>query len=74
MNDDQQLVAFRWGLALFFFNSRFDLVGPDGVINIKDVQFVFGRHNSRCDQFNNRGFTGPTNPPQPPVNKNTASP
>jgi hypothetical protein len=68
---DQQLLAFRWGVSkgVQLYNARFNLVGSNDVINIKDVQFVFGRHNSKCDQFNSAGQTGPTNPPQPPVNK-----
>ena len=73
---DQQLLAFRWGVSkgVQLYNARFNLVGDLETINIKDVQFVFGRHNSKCDQFNSAGQTGPTNPPQPPVNKKTASP
>ena len=73
---DQQLIAFRWGIRIgvAVYHPRFDLVGKDNVITIKDVQFVFGRHNSKCEQFNNKGFAGPTNPPQPPLNKKTASP
>ena len=68
---DQQLLAFRWGISkgVTLYNARYNLVGSNDVINIKDVQFVFGRHNSSCDQFNSAGQTGPTNPPQPPVNK-----
>jgi len=52
---DDQAVAFRfgasWGLQLY--NQWFDLEGPllslpDGDIDIKDLQFVFGRNYSTC--------------------------
>ena len=67
---DQQIVAFRWGAAKgnILYNPRFDLEpsasaggggkNGDGDIDIKDLQFVFGRHGSTCAS---------PNPPQPPV-------
>jgi len=59
---DQQQVAFRWGVQLghLLYQPRFDFdpsVFPDGDIDAKDLQFVYGRHGSRC--------TAPL-PPQPP--------
>jgi len=50
---DQQQVAFRWGVRLghLLYQPRFDFdpsVFPDGDIDAKDLQFVFGRHGSRC--------------------------
>ena len=69
---DQQLLAFRWG-ELFpseLFSQTYNLVDTDGSeINIKDVQFVFGRHNSECDNQNSAGVSGTPNPPQPPLTK-----
>ena len=74
---DQQQIAFRWNAELgnLLYNSRYDLepsvsVGGnsngDGDIDIKDLQFVFGRHLSNCAE---------PNPAQPPVNgKNTNFP
>ncbi len=64
---DQQFLAFRWGVkegleGHLLYNPRFDLepsgtISSDGDIDIKDVQFVFGRHGSTCQ--------API-PPQPP--------
>jgi hypothetical protein len=52
---DQQNVAFRWGAGIgsLLYNQRFDnepsgTVKGDGDIDIADLQFVFGRHGSRC--------------------------
>jgi hypothetical protein len=52
---DQQLIAFRWGARLgsLLYNSRYDLepAAPkkgDGDIDAKDLQVVFGRHESTC--------------------------
>ena len=54
---DQQNIAFRWGARTgsLLYNSRFDLepsgtVKGDGDVDIKDLQFVFGRHGSNCEQ------------------------
>jgi hypothetical protein len=69
---DQQLLAFRWGTGINdnLFSQTYDLVDT-GVseINIKDVQFVFGRHNSKCNNPNALGVNGTPNPPQPPLTK-----
>jgi hypothetical protein len=50
---DQQQIAFRWGshLGSLLYNSRFDLepAAPkkgDGDIDAKDLQVVWGRHNT----------------------------
>jgi hypothetical protein len=67
---DQQAIAFRWGATKGsqLYLERMDLepsgfpgagVSGDGDIDIKDLQFVFGRHGSTC---------GDPHPPQPPVN------
>jgi hypothetical protein len=52
---DQQNVAFRWGAAegSLLYNQRYDLepsgtVKGDGDVDIKDLQFVFGRFGSSC--------------------------
>jgi hypothetical protein len=52
---DTQQVAFRWGVnkGSLLYNSFMDLepsgqVKGDGDIDIKDIQFVFGRHGSTC--------------------------
>ena len=52
---DQQILAFRWGAesTSLLYNTRFDLepsgqINSDGDIDIKDVQFVYGRHGSTC--------------------------
>ncbi|MEX1254377.1 MAG: hypothetical protein WEE64_08545, partial [Dehalococcoidia bacterium] len=52
---DEQLLAFRWGAKIgsLLYNDRFDLepsgqINSDGDIDIKDVQFVYGRHGSIC--------------------------
>jgi hypothetical protein len=69
---DQQLLAFRWGVQLgaLLYNERFDLepsgqIVGDGDIDIKDVQFVYGRHGSTCAE---------PHPPQEPINPNTSEP
>jgi hypothetical protein len=57
---DQQILASRWGAqdGSGLYNARFDLepsgfpgggLHGDGDTDIKDVQFVYGRHGSRCD-------------------------
>jgi hypothetical protein len=53
---DTQQVAFRWGVnkGSLLYNSFMDLepsgqVKGDGDIDIKDIQFVFGRFASTCD-------------------------
>ena len=73
--EDQQRLAFRWGAGIgsLLYNERYDLepsgvIKGDGDIDIKDVQFVFGRHNSSCGAQNSAGTIGPEHPPQEPVN------
>lgn len=77
---DQQVIAFRWGATKgsLVYNSRYDLepsgfptggLNGDGDIDIKDIQFVFGRHGSLCTQQNREGFSGPSWPAQLPVQK-----
>ena len=63
---DQQHVAFRWGArkGSLIYTGIFDVepsgaVKGDGDIDIKDLQFIFGRHGSTC--------AAPW-PAQPPVN------
>jgi hypothetical protein len=63
---DQQAIAFRWGAqkGSVLYNERYDLepsgaVKGDGDIDIKDLQFVFGRHGSSCG----RGIQGDINSP-----------
>lgn len=53
---DQQQLAFRWGASAgsLLFERRMDLepsgaISGDGDIDIKDVQFVFGRHLRTCE-------------------------
>jgi hypothetical protein len=76
---DQQILASRWGAQTGsgLYNARFDLepsgipgggIEGDGDIDIKDVQFVYGRHGSICENQNQEGLTGPAHPPQPPSN------
>jgi hypothetical protein len=67
---DQQQIAFRWGSrdGNLLYNSRFDLepAAPkkgDGDIDAKDLQVVFGRHDSTCAD---------PHPPQPPVDPKAA--
>jgi hypothetical protein len=60
---DQQQLAFRWGARLgsLLYVPRFDLDPsgfPDGDIDVLDLQFVFGRHGSTCQD---------PHPAQPPV-------
>ncbi len=52
---DAQSIAMRWGATVgsLLYNSFFDLspsgqIKGDGVININDLQFVFGRLGSTC--------------------------
>ena len=53
--NDMQAEATRYGFALgsLLYNVWYDLephqTGADGDIDVKDVQFVFGRFGSRCD-------------------------
>jgi hypothetical protein len=79
---DQQILSSRWGAnsGSGLYNPRFDLepsgevaggIEGDGDIDIKDVQFVYGRHGSICENQNQEGFLGPAHPPQPPHNPNT---
>ena len=81
---DQQSIAFRWGAqkGSVLYNERFDLepsgaVKGDGDIDIKDLQFVFGRHGSSCGRQIQAGGTvgkpvatepGSPHPRQAPVN------
>jgi hypothetical protein len=70
---DQQILAFRWGAKLgqgALYNDRFDLepsgqINSDGDIDIKDVQFVYGRHGSTC---------AVPHPDQDPRNPNETNP
>jgi hypothetical protein len=69
---DQQLLAFRWGASIgsLLYNDRFDLepsgqINSDGDIDIKDVQFVYGRHGSTC---------AVPHPDQPPRNGKVPNP
>jgi hypothetical protein len=69
---DCQILAFRWGAQVgsLLYNERFDLEPSggdkfDGDIDIKDIQFCFGRLGSTT--------TAP-HPPQDPVNPKTANP
>ncbi len=63
---DAQSIAMRWGahIGSLLYSPFFDLspsgqIKGDGVIDINDLQFVFGRLGSTCqNQW----------PPQPPVN------
>ena len=67
---DQQLLAFRWGIDFNsnLFSQEYDLVSSlPAEINIKDVQFVFGRNGSICSKG---GTTSEgTNPEQLPLKK-----
>jgi hypothetical protein len=63
---DTQQVAYRWGVnkGSLHYKSFMDLepsgqVNGDGDIDIKDIQFVFGRFGSTCAS---------PHPPQAPVN------
>jgi len=63
---DAQNTAFRWGArkGSLLYDSFRDLwpsgqVNGDGRIDVKDLQFVFGRLGSTCQN---------PHPPQPPVN------
>jgi hypothetical protein len=69
---DQQRLASRWGAqsGSGLYNARLDLepsgfpaggIEGDGDIDIKDIQFVYGRHGSTCDL---------PHPPQGPTNPN----
>jgi hypothetical protein len=69
---DQQLLAFRWGVQLgaLLYNDRFDVepsgqIVGDGDLDIKDVQFVYGRHGSTCAN---------PHPPQDPRNGKVSEP
>ena len=60
---DTQTVAFRWGVTIgsLLYNQRYDLEpdGGDGDIDIKDLQFTYGRFASDCAR---------PHPDQPPIN------
>ena len=66
---DGQAMAFRWNAMLgnLLYGECYDLepsvspggINGDGDIDVKDIQFVFGRIGSTCAN---------PNPPQPPVN------
>ena len=71
---DQQVLASRWGAqsGSGLFNARFDLepsgfpaggIEGDGDIDVKDIQFVYGRHGSTCAAPHPP--QGPTNPKAP---------
>ena len=74
---DQQLLAFRWGAELgdLFYNQAYDLVDTGSAnIDVKDVQFVFGRHGSDCGPTKaDPNRTGAPNPDQFPVNPKASS-
>ena len=62
---DQQQIAFRWGSEIgnLLYNSRMDLepsfpIAGDGDIDVLDLQYVYGRHESTCKN---------PHPPQPPI-------
>lgn len=68
---DTQAVAFRWGArtGALVYNPWYDVepsgsVSGDGDIDIKDLQFVYGRFGSDCAE---------PHPPQPPVNSKALS-
>jgi hypothetical protein len=82
---DTQQVAFRWGVnkGSLLYNSFMDLepsgqVKGDGDIDIKDIQFVFGRFGSTGSA--QKGDAGPCPavgnpwPPQEPQNPKAVSP
>jgi hypothetical protein len=66
---DGQALAFRWNALLgsLLYGTRYDLepslepggIQGDGDVDVKDIQFVFGRQGSTCEN---------PNPPQPPEN------
>ncbi|MBI4570640.1 MAG: hypothetical protein HY723_01720, partial [Chloroflexi bacterium] len=70
---DTQSIAFRWGATKgsLIYNDRFNLepsgAQADNDIDIKDLQFVYGRFGSDCED---------PHPPQPPApeGKQTATP
>ncbi|MCH8902090.1 MAG: hypothetical protein IIC88_07295, partial [Chloroflexi bacterium] len=71
---DQQAVANAWGAKAgsLLYNARMDTmpygnIQGDQRIDIKDVQFAYGRNGSVCDEQNRFKFTGPPNPAQDPV-------
>jgi uncharacterized repeat protein (TIGR01451 family) len=52
--EDEQSIAFRYGafFGSLFYDPFFDLepkLAGDFDVDIKDLQFVFGRHGSTCD-------------------------
>jgi hypothetical protein len=61
---DQQLMAMRFltSIGSLLYDRRYDLEPPqsDGDIDVKDLQFVYGRTDSTCDD------PIPPQPPQPP--------
>jgi len=66
---DGQALAFRWNAIIgnLLYGTRYDLepsvspggINGDGDVDVKDIQFVFGRQGSTCAN---------PNPPQPPEN------
>lgn len=65
---DTQAIAFRWGVSKGstiyndFMNVEPSGAQADDDIDINDLQFIYGRFGSRCDD---------QHPPQDPVNPNT---
>jgi hypothetical protein len=64
---DDQLIAFRYGASFGilpydpFFDLEPNTTPPDFDVDIKDLQFVFGRNGSTCDA------PVPPQDPQPPI-------
>jgi len=64
---DDQIIAFRYGTSfgVLGYDKLFDLepntTPPDFDVDVKDLQFVFGRNGSRCDA------PVPAQFPQPPL-------
>ena len=65
---DEQRMAFRYGssLGLQLYDQWYDLEPKytDGDIDIKDIQFIFGRHNSTCQAPIPDDQSLPVPPPQ----------
>lgn len=70
---DEQTIAGRYftRIGSLLYNKYYDLEPPqtDGDIDIKDVQFVFGRDGSTCETP-----IPPQPPPPPPITPTTPSP
>ncbi len=71
---DQQAVSMRWGASVgsLLYDARMDTmpygnIKGDGLINIKDVQFAYGRAGSVCSEQNRFHLKGAPNPAQDPV-------